>query len=63
MAAPKNPGWWVVMIEGEDFPALVGPYRSGDTAETTARKWNDTHRPEDGRAWARPLLPNLSEVN
>lgn len=39
---------WCVVIEGEDLPDVVGPFRSKATADKFAVRWNDSHDPDDG---------------
>lgn len=48
--------WHAVMIEGEEFPDLIGPFRSEDVAAATAERWNSEHDTKtEGRAWVMPL--------
>lgn len=54
---------WVVVIEGDNYPEVVGPFRSGEKAERLADQWNATHKAEDGYAHARPCLRSLSDVS
>jgi hypothetical protein len=51
-----SPTQYVVMIEGEDFPDLIGPFRSEGIATEVADRWNREHDTDRaGKAWVMPL--------
>lgn len=35
--------WWAVVIEGEEIPDVLGPYRSRVRAQSVADDWNRTN--------------------
>ena len=47
--------WWVVVLPGEDFPEIFGPFRSQGIAEHSAEVWNGKHPDPDDRAYVLPL--------
>ncbi|WP_157253156.1 hypothetical protein [Nonomuraea typhae] len=56
--------WWIVMLPGEDasLSEMYGPFRSEDTAQAVADKWNRDASPGD-QAQIMPILPAREIAN
>lgn len=54
--------WFAVVIEGEGYPEVIGPFRNESRAEEIADKWN-TDPSADGWAHVRPMKRSLAEVD
>lgn len=54
---------FVVVITGEAYPEVVGPFRSEERAEAVALKWNTEHDTTAvGYAHVRPCRKSINDV-
>lgn len=55
---------FVVVITGEAYPEVVGPFRSEARAEAVAEKWNAEHDTSaEGDAHVRPCRKTVNDID
>jgi hypothetical protein len=55
---------FVVVITGEAYPEVVGPFRSETRADAVAEKWNTEHDTNtEGEAHVRPCCKSINDID